>query len=168
MSKPHENPHDLFWKKVNKTEGCWEWSAGLTVEGYGKFSLTLPRPSGLTSKQKTPQRVYIASRYSWEITNGPITDGLFVCHKCDNPKCVRPDHLFLGTQKDNRVDAANKKRTAWGERSPHAKLSEAQVQEIRTLKESVKRAELAKRFGVSTGAIDGILSGRNWRHLGAS
>lgn len=166
MSKPHENPHDLFWKKVNKTDGCWEWTAGLTGEGYGKFSLTLPRPVGLTSKQKTPQRVYVASRYSWEITNGPIPDGLFVCHKCDNPKCVRPDHLFLGDQKDNRVDAANKKRTAWGERSGRAKLNNAQVREIRELSGTVSLTNIAKRYDVSIGAISGIVSGRNWRNLG--
>lgn len=165
MAKPHEDPHDLFWRKVKRSDGCWEWIGGFTPDGYGKFSLTLPRPIGLTSKDKTPQRVYRAPRYSWEIANGPIPDGLFVCHKCDNPKCVRPNHLFLGSQKENRVDAANKKRTAWGERSPRAKLTESQVHDIRASKDA-KLKDLARRHGVSQCTISAILTGKNWRHLG--
>jgi hypothetical protein len=166
MAKPHENPHDLFWKKVNKTDGCWEWTGNVCKNGYGKFQLTLPRPDGLTPKDKTPQRTYRAPRYAWEMVNGPIADGLLVCHKCDNPKCVRIDHLFLGTQLVNRRDAANKGRTARGERSPNSVLTSDKVQEIRSLLGTRKLSAIAKQFNVSVGAIDAIRTGKTWGHLG--
>lgn len=87
-----------FWAKVNKTEGCWEWTGGLSSGGYGVFYRTGPRTS------------QPAHRASWEIHNGPIPAGMFVCHHCDNRKCVRLDHLFLGDQAANMLDARLKER----------------------------------------------------------
>lgn len=84
-----------FWSKVSKSEGCWEWTAALR-SGYGVFY--------------ADGRLHRAHRVSWEIANGPIAEGLLVCHRCDNRRCVRPDHLFLGTSTDNNRDMTEKGR----------------------------------------------------------
>jgi hypothetical protein len=95
---------DRFWEKVEKGDGCWTWVGTRTGRGYGTF------------RANDPRRQEPAHRLSWEFVNGPIPDGLSVLHHCDNPPCVRPDHLFLGTRGDNNRDAAAKGRTARGDR----------------------------------------------------
>jgi len=98
-----EIDHDHFWSKVHKTDGCWLWTAGKFSTGYGQCHVRL-------------WPMY-AHRISWMISNQRnIPYGLFVLHRCDNPPCVNPDHLFLGTQLDNRRDSVAKGRTAKGER----------------------------------------------------
>ena len=87
-----------FWKKVEKTERCWNWTAAKNEKGYGFF--------GIIGKTDRSHRI------SWVLNNGQIPDNLFVCHKCDNPKCVNPAHLFLGTNKDNVDDMVAKQRNS--------------------------------------------------------
>ena len=91
-----------FWQKVSKSDGCWEWTACKGRRDYGLFY--------------NGKKLVVAHRFAWEITNGPIPDGLFVCHQCDNTKCVRPDHLWLGTHEQNMTDRNDKGRSASGER----------------------------------------------------
>ena len=114
MKQSSEGPAllvDRFWKKVRKGEGredCWEWTAARIKSsrtgelGYGAITVG--------SKRDKTKRTEYAHRLSWIINYGEISDGLSVLHQCDNPACVRPDHLFLGTTKDNAVDMANKDR----------------------------------------------------------
>ena len=96
-----------FWEKVAKTDGCWTWQGAGRSMKYGRF--------WIGGRNELPHRV------AWILTYGPIPDGLCICHSCDNPKCVRPSHLFLGTHKQNSEDMVAKGRSASGDRSP-AKL----------------------------------------------
>lgn len=91
-----------FWSHVEKSSGCWLWNGALGNDGYGKTTI-----DGQTRR---------AHRAAWELTNGPIPKGLLVCHHCDTPACVRPDHLFLGTPRDNTHDAVAKGRLSAGDR----------------------------------------------------
>jgi hypothetical protein len=142
-----------FWAKVNKTDDCWLWTAA-TVAGYGAI--------GLRGKHIK------AHRYSWELANGPIPDGLHVLHRCDNPPCVRPDHLFLGTHADNMADMSAKGRvnSVRGEKNKSAVLTETDVVEIRRLKQAgVSSTELGRRFGVSANTALLITKRKKWSHV---
>ena len=92
---PPETFVSRFWSRVIKTDTCWIWDSARTAAGYGDFTLE--------------GQVRTAHRYSWELAHGPIPEGMFICHHCDNPPCVRPDHLFLGTHQDNMDDAKAKR-----------------------------------------------------------
>lgn len=95
---------DFFWTKVRKTDGCWEWTGSRTNKAYGQFY------DGLRGVR--------AHRYSWEIEHGAIPSGACVLHRCDDPICVRPDHLFLGSHAENMADMTTKRRH-WCQRKTH-------------------------------------------------
>lgn len=137
------------YHSVNLETGCHEWIGHIGANGYGLYSIS--------NKQRTTHRL------AWEIKHGEIPKGLCVCHKCDNRKCVNPDHLFLGTKKENNSDMAQKKRSALGVRNGHAKLTEGQVVEIYSSRDSYSK--IAKRIGISITQISAIKTGREWAHV---
>lgn len=144
---------DRFWFNVKKTSGCWLWT-GKKIGGYGKI-----RNKGVE---------YSAHRYSYEIHKGPIPIGLFVCHTCDNPSCVNPDHLWVGTNHENVLDSCRKGRRAAQhcEHNHHAKLTSKQVLLIRRLaKQGIRHKILAKRFSVSQSHISNLARGVFWDKL---
>lgn len=133
--------------------GCWEWEASRNTHGYGQISAGRQDAAG----RNVP---LLAPRVSWELHRGAIPDGLLVCHRCDNPPCVNPDHLFLGTKADNNADMAAKCRTLNGERRPQSKLTDSQVVEIRSrfAAGGITQAALAAEYGVSQSNISLILA----------
>jgi hypothetical protein len=147
---------ERFWAKVQKTNGCWLWTggkAGLRRQ-YGTFSV-----AGVMKR---------AHRVAWEFVNGAIPSGMVVCHRCDNPSCVRPDHLFVGTQAENVRDMHSKGRAAVrrGEESTAAKLSESQVFEVlRLCRSGMTQAEVSRATGVNASAVSRISRGESWAHL---
>lgn len=131
--------------------GCWLWTGAVGGPmGYGSFTLR----TGVSRS---------AHRVSWEVHRGEIPDGMFVCHKCDTPSCVNPDHLFLGSHADNMRDCQSKGRNVFGSRVPMAKLNEAQVGQILSTRASGR--EMADRYGVSTSEISLIRTGQHWKHV---
>ncbi len=149
-----------FWSKVNKTSGCWNWRASRDSHGYGRFSLN-GRGAGPVA----------AHRVSWVLEHGEI-DGAEVCHSCDNPACVNPNHLFIGTHSENMKDAQAKGRMKIkskgkpGSRHSLAKLTEMQVLEMRKMKAAgVKNRRIAEFFGVCYSAAQKITTGKLWKHV---
>lgn len=150
-------PEERFWEKVEMIpfHACWEWMGAINHNGYGSF--------GRGRKREGQVR---AHRFSWELHNGAIPDGMVVCHRCDNPSCVRPDHLFLGTIAENNRDCAHKGRNYNGPRPQSAKLKAVQVQEIRMLHASGRTLRsIAKHYGVTHENIRAIVHRRTWRHV---
>ena len=142
-----------FWRKVRTSDGCWEWTAG-TTSGYGLMYIH--------------GRPVKAHRLSWMLHNGPIPDGLFVCHHCDTPRCIRPDHLFLGTAADNCHDRDRKGRfkPLRGAANGAAKLTEQDVIEIRRLyAEGMSQRKIARQFGVSEFPVYEIVNRKSWTNI---
>ena len=152
---PRRPLEERFWEKVEKTNGCWLWTARKNPGGYGWFRVDETRGSVL------------AHRMAYELTHGPLPDGMFACHHCDNPACVRPDHLFLGTDQDNKADMTHKGRQVKGSRMKQAKLTEDQVAEIRALYAAggITQVELGKRYGVRDSTINRTVNRVDWRHI---
>jgi transposase len=152
------NPFDAhevarFWKHVQITDGCWYWTSACNrPNGYGSF--------------KIQGKMIGAHRFSYTITRGAIPKGLCVCHKCDNPSCVRPDHLFIGTHKDNGRDKAEKGRAPSGTRNAGSKVTEAQAAEIRRLDlTGIPQREIASRYGLIQTTVSRIVRADTWRHV---
>lgn len=161
-----------FWKRVDQSGGpdsCWEYTSSRTVDGYGKLGWTPAMP------------FYVAHRFAWFATNGPIPDGMFVCHRCDNPPCCNPAHLFIGSNADNMADMVSKGRQLSGDRNPtvtnpervprgehhwSARLTEENVISMREMfKDGQQLPRIAEIFGVSKQVAHKAISGRTWAHL---
>ena len=153
MSKSTISPtakiEERFWKKVKKdSDRCWLWVASVHTTGYGAFWLH--------------KKIVLSHRVAYILTYGSIPDGLCVCHKCDTPLCCNPDHLFLGTVRDNNDDRVRKGRTA----KSQAKLTVSQVQLVPLLyDQGWTQLEIANHLGVSDPSINAILRGKQWKDV---
>lgn len=146
---------ERFWRAVEKAEGdgCWLWAGSLNTWGYGQIRDEAGKYQG-------------AHRVSWRLAFGPVPQGMSVLHRCDNTRCVRPDHLFLGTQQENVRDRNTKGRDSRGSRHPNATLTEEQVLAARAMLANGDRiGVVARRFGVGYYAIADISRGRSWKHV---
>ena len=137
-------PEQRFWKYIQKTETCWLWIGATQKPPYTYGLLNINR------------KLHRAHRLAWTLLRGPIPEGIEVCHNCpgkDNPLCVNPDHLFLGTHKDNMHDAKNKGRIG-------SKLTEADIQAIRTARPLTTLDKLAAQYGLNKNTICEICTQR--------
>ena len=154
----NQSVESRFWSKVNRKndDSCWEWLSPFDKKGYGQFSIG--------------KKTFRAHRISWVYTFGPIQEGLFVCHKCDNPRCVNPNHLFLGSHIDNVRDMDRKGRRknapSYLDKHGNAKLTNCQVMRIKEfISVGIQQNKLAKFYKVSTGCINHIAKERQWKTL---
>jgi hypothetical protein len=147
---------DKFLAYMNEghPDECWEWTGPRNGAGYGSMNVA--------------RVAWTAHRLSYALHHGDIPDGAFVCHRCDNPPCVNPAHLYAGTAADNNRDREERQRLLHpvGEDVPVSVLTNQQVREIRSLVASGERhATLAARFGVCKATISHIVTGRNWSNV---
>jgi hypothetical protein len=151
---------ERFWAKVDKRKPheCWEWQGWRNPHGYGGISR-----GGASGAGSHGVGTHIIS---WELHNGTIPNGLWVCHHCDNPPCVNPGHLFLGTRQDNIDDMVSKSRQIHGERVPWSKLTEGHIEDIRKMSDrGMLQHEIGEYFGVSQPTISYIIRGKTWKRL---
>ena len=149
---PSRSAEERFDAKVNKTDSCWLWTGGLAQDGYGAFWY-----GGRTG---------LAHRYSYEQFVGQIQEGACVCHKCDVPLCVRPDHLFAGSNSENIADRDAKGRMSRGVASPLSKFSEDDVREIRRRHAGGPTfREIAGEFATTPTNVRFIVTRRTWKHV---
>jgi hypothetical protein len=149
-----KDPQQRFWLYVQNGPRCWEWVGYRNEKGYGVINLRGERK--------------LAHRMAWELTVGPIPEGQYVLHHCDNPACVKAKHLFLGTKADNNADMHSKGRGRVtgpppGEKNWSAKLTEADVRAIRASTES--DTALAARYGIARENIWAARTRRTWKHI---
>lgn len=149
--KPAE---ERFWMQLKKTDTCWLWVSNRDRYGYGRF---LGAVRGVSTK--------FAHRFSYMLHKGDIPSGMLVCHKCDNPPCVNPEHLFLGTESDNMNDKISKgrHRAAFGENAGRAILTEEQVRAI--LVDPRPHTAIAADYGVKGSTIGSIKQRVSWSHI---
>ena len=149
---------ERFWNKVEKTNGCWNWTGALNG-GYGTIGIG-----------RSGEGNILAHRLSWMLHNEmkDIPSEIFVCHTCDNRRCVRIEHLFLGSRQDNQRDMTDKGRSLRGERHNLVCLTESEVLEIRRIwneDKSMKQKDIAAKFNTTKGNISQIVRGKRWKHI---
>ena len=139
---------ERFWNKVDKSCACWIWIGSSVPTGYGVF------------KVRSYQMVS-AHRLSWYIKNGPIPHDLIICHICDNPKCVNPEHLYAGTYQSNFDDMMSRGRFNGGNKNPHSRLTENEASEIKMLKANgMTYSDIGGRYGLSKSHVENIVKNR--------
>ena len=155
--------HERFMQKIkiDADTGCWEWQASKSSTGYGQF--------------RVGDKNWKSHRWSYQYHRGEIPDRMCVCHKCDNPLCSNPDHLFLGTKQENMDDMITKGRAAHGEKHPSSKLNYEKVLLIRKFLDrhpptnsKTKGGQygfLARWFETTANNISLIYLGRRWKHI---
>lgn len=151
----HVSTEDRFMQRVRKLKsGCWSWVGSKDQDGYAIFRAHV---NGVT--------LHRGHRASYAMFKGEIVDGLHVCHTCDNPNCVNPDHLFLGTNDENMKDkiAKGRARVLRGEESVHAKLTEEQAQAI--LLDARPYMQIAADYGIAAATVGSIKQRQSWQHL---
>lgn len=149
-----EIDQDRFWDKVDKTtvDACWPWRGGRDKDGYGYF-----RVGGGNRR---------AHRVAYVVSHGSLEPALDVCHACDNPRCVNPRHLWVGTNQDNSDDMVRKGRSLCGIANPKVRLSERKVQEVVRLADlGLLQKEIAQRIGCNQRTVSTILTGRQWARV---
>ncbi len=149
---------DRFMEKVVKhpeeNGGCWEWIAATYRGGYGHFR----------RKVEGNWKMVKAHRYSYELFKGPLEKSLFVCHKCDNPSCVNPEHLFLGTAKENSDDKLKKGRFRGGRNPNHKWLTQEVVDAIREdYKKGLSQIELVRKYGHNRSQVCRVVNHQTWK-----
>lgn len=145
---------ERFWTQVDRSGDCWVWIGTRNQKGYGRFKAgNAPIP---------------AHRFSYELSNGKIPEGMLVCHTCDHPWCVNPTHLFLGTNAENMEDMVRKgrKKIVKGEEAGSSKLTDQDVFDIRAAFATGEGAiTLAKKYGLNRQTIYDITSRKTWKHV---
>lgn len=163
MARPPVPAIERFRAKYDVApSGCWLWTGPLLSDGYGTFFTGRSKPNGQPVNAR-------AHRWSYEHFVGPIPEGKLVCHRCDTPLCVNPDHLFLGDPGANSADMRAKGRSPKATNG-HAKLRPEQVEEIRSLYQQRAKfkvghptqRELAARFGITQSQVSKIIRGSSW------
>lgn len=149
------SPESRFWLNVKKTKSCWIWMASKHPFGYGLIRFRKHHDT--------------AHRVSWILHNGDIPKGMQVLHKCDNPPCINPRHLYLGTQSDNMNDKKHKLRHSYGEGCKQSILTENSVRQIRKMykrnSRTLGQVALAKKFGVDQTTISCVINRLTWAHV---
>lgn len=147
-----------FWSRVNreKAKGCWPFTGYIATHGYGHFQFT---EDGIHYRER-------AHRFVWFIRHGDIPAGMEICHRCDNPACVNPDHLFLGTHQQNCLDSIHKgRKRTWG-------LQKLNAEQVRAIRRRVVQGELqrviASDFGIAHNTVSQIANRQTWAHLSDS
>ena len=164
---PLDDPRtEKLTKYTDRSGDCWIWQRAKQKTGYGVICFG--------------KVIMAAHRVSYEVAHGPIPPGMFICHKCDNPSCVRPDHLFAGTPADNVHDMVKKGRTnnkhnmslrknhmvAYGVDNPSAKINPDIVREIRArVANGEVQRRIAESYGIDSCSVIDIIKGRTWRHV---
>jgi hypothetical protein len=153
IGRPPRAISERLFGKCEKGIKCWQWNAATDRFGYGRIHDT------------TTKSTRYAHVVSWEIKNGQVPPGLHVLHRCDNPGCINPAHLFLGTIADNRHDADAKGRSAkpYGEINPMAKLTAADIIAIRS--DPRTQRAIAASYGIIQQHVSRILNGKRWGHI---
>lgn len=154
-----EQALEVMWSRIDRNgpDGCWIYTAKANIRGYGTMVWR-------------GERKMLVHRLLYQLAHGNLAGShVFCLHKCDNPRCVNPAHIFLGDDAANTADKVSKRRHSYGERNRHAKLTEEQVQAIRAEyryeRGRSNHLELLARYGIKGPTLNAILSGRTWKHL---